>query len=31
MKLREWAIFLTLASAFLLAIAWRLGWLVGLE
>ena len=31
MKLREWAIFLTLASALLLAIAWRLGWLIGLE
>lgn len=31
MKLRELAILLILASAFLLAIAWRLGWLIGLE
>lgn len=31
MKLREWVILLTLGSAFLLAIAWRLGWLIGLE
>ncbi|EDL49483.1 hypothetical protein ED21_17832 [Erythrobacter sp. SD-21] len=30
MKLREWALAIVLGGAFLLAIAWRLGWLVGL-
>ena len=31
MSLREWVLAIILGGAFLLAIAWRLGWLIGLE